>query len=72
MLKPPADQTVFPPADPTLAEEDFRRIYCPVDRSTFYRMRKRGDAPPVVQLTRHRIGVRQSDAEAWRESRKTR
>ncbi len=70
--RPAADHTVIPPADPVLAEKDFRRGYCPVDRSTFYRMRLRGDAPPVVQLTNNRIGVRQSDAERWLESRKTR
>lgn len=67
-----AAHTIAPPTDPIHSEKNFRLFFCPVDRSTFYRMRQRGDAPPVVQLTRRRIGVRQSDAERWLESRKTR
>ena len=69
--QPPADNGGIPPADRTLTEKEFRRDYAANrDRSTLYRMRKRGDAPPMVQITGRRFGVTQSDAERWRAARK--
>jgi predicted DNA-binding transcriptional regulator AlpA len=40
-----------------------------VSRPTWSRMRQRGEAPPKVQISRHRIGYRIRDLRLWIEAR---
>ena len=40
-----------------------------VSRPTWSRMRQRGEAPPKVQISRHRIGYRIRDLREWIEGR---
>lgn len=38
-----------------------------LSRATLYRLRQRGQAPVIVELTRRRRAIRLADAEAWAE-----
>ena len=38
--------------------------------STWERMRKRGETPPITQISDRRIGYRISDLEKWLDSRR--
>jgi predicted DNA-binding transcriptional regulator AlpA len=49
------------------------RKYCGgLGKSTWQRLRAAGQAPPVVQLSKNRIGYRIADLQKWVESRRTR
>jgi predicted DNA-binding transcriptional regulator AlpA len=41
-----------------------------ITRRTLERLRAEGEAPPVIQLSKRRVGIAESDLERWLESRR--
>jgi predicted DNA-binding transcriptional regulator AlpA len=48
------------------------RHWCEINnfsKATGHRLIKAGDGPPILQLSKRRIGIRESDNAAWQSSR---